>query len=99
MAYLLEREAPLAALVAARERAQAGGCVALVHGEAGVGKTSLVSSFTDALGGGADVAWGRCDALFTPRVLGPAYDIAERRGGKLLEAFDSDATRATLFAA
>jgi DNA-binding CsgD family transcriptional regulator len=64
-----------------------------------VGKTSLVSSFADGQGESADVAWGRCDALFTPRVLGPAYDIAARRGGKLLEAFESDASRAALFAA
>ena len=97
--HLLEREAPLAALAEARARAQAHGCIALVHGEAGVGKTSLVSSFADGLAQEADVAWGRCDALFTPRVLGPAYDIAARRGGALLEAFESDASRAALFAA
>jgi ATP/maltotriose-dependent transcriptional regulator MalT len=96
---LLEREAPLQALAAAHERAHNGGRVALVHGEAGVGKTALVSSFTDALGERADVAWGQCDALFTPRVLGPAYDVAARQGGALLEAFDSGASRAAVFAA
>lgn len=32
--YLFEREVPLAARAEARERAQAHGCIALVHGEA-----------------------------------------------------------------
>src|SRR5687767_1044872 len=96
---LLEREATLQALRDAHVRAQAGGCIALVSGEAGIGKTTLVSSFTDTLGERAEVAWGRCDALFTPRVLGPAYDIASRSGGALLEALDSNASRAAVFAA
>src|SRR5688572_26801100 len=96
---LLEREAALRGLRDAHSRAQAGGCIALVSGEAGIGKTSLVSSFTDALGERAEVAWGRCDALFTPRVLGPAYDIAARSGGALLQALESNASRAAVFAA
>src|SRR5688572_17158149 len=96
---LLERDAALQALRDAHARAQAGGCVALVSGEAGIGKTSLVSSFTDSPGERSEVAWGRCDALFTPRVLGPAYDIASRRGGALLEAMESNASRAAVFAA
>lgn len=95
---LLEREAALAALALAREQAQAAGAIALVGGEAGIGKTALVSAFTQALDP-REVAWGRCDALFTPRVLGPAYDIAARQGGRLLEVFESDASRATVFAA
>lgn len=62
----------LAALAAAWERARAGGCVALVSGEAGIGKTSLVAELAARLEGRATVAVGRCDALFTPRVLEPA---------------------------
>ena len=96
---LLERGDALRVLSEARQRAAEGrGCVAIVGGEAGIGKTSLVTRFVQALD--ADqVAWGRCDSLLTPRVLGPAYDIAARRGGRLLERMDSGAGRASVFAA
>src|SRR5688572_2701876 len=96
---LLEREAPLEALQDARSRAQAGGCVALVSGEAGIGKTSLVSAFGEAIGERAWLAWGRCDALFTPRVLGPAHDIAARLGGELQRKLESGSSRASIFTA
>ncbi|HUP97645.1 MAG TPA: AAA family ATPase [Usitatibacter sp.] len=96
---LLEREEPLRSLQAARGRAETGGCVALVSGEAGIGKTSLVAAFTDTIGDRSFVACGRCDALFTPRVLGPAHDIAERHGGALKRALDSNAGRPAVFAA
>jgi predicted ATPase len=42
----------------------AGGRIALVSGEAGVGKTSLVRQFAQQ--SAATVLWGACDALFTP---------------------------------
>ena len=46
---LLEREAALETLAAAlREAAGGEGRVALVYGEAGIGKTSLVDHFTRA---------------------------------------------------
>src|SRR5688572_1943535 len=96
---LLEREAALTALREAHARAQATGGLALVYGEAGIGKTTLVSSFTDSLGDRAPVAYGRCDALFTPRVLGPAHDIAAHLGGELRAALDADKSRAAIFAA
>ena len=49
---LLERELALVALAAALGEAAAGeGRVALVSGEAGIGKTSLVDHFTRAYGG------------------------------------------------
>src|SRR5688572_8961627 len=96
---LLEREAPLEALEDARARAQAGGCVALVSGEAGIGKTSLVGAFTEALGEQAFVACGRCDALFTPRVLGPVHDIASRLGDSLRAKLESGDRRSAAFTA
>ncbi|HYC38443.1 MAG TPA: AAA family ATPase [Usitatibacter sp.] len=94
---LLEREGALQALEAAWGRAQAAGCVAMVSGEAGIGKTSLVTAFTESLGERAFVAFGRCDALFTPRVLGPVHDIAARLGGGLAEKLGGN--RSTAFTA
>ncbi|MFI0452675.1 AAA family ATPase [Actinomadura sp. 6N118] len=75
---LLERGDALSALMEChRER----GRVVLVAGEAGIGKTALVTAFTAEVGGG--VLWGGCDALRTPRPLGPLRDIARAAGGEL----------------
>ena len=58
----------------------------LVSGEAGVGKTALVRRFCDELRRRRELLWGSCDALFTPRPLGPLFDIAEITGGELERA-------------
>ena len=50
-------------------------------GEAGVGKTALVRAFCDEPGRPARVLWGACDALFTPRPLGPVPRRRRRGGG------------------
>ncbi|MGZ6028905.1 MAG: AAA family ATPase, partial [Myxococcaceae bacterium] len=96
---LFEREGPLAALGEAWTEASTGhGVLALVGGEAGAGKSSLVRAF---LGRGA--AHGRslvgaCDSLSTPRPLGPLRDIAAAEPGfaRLLE---SNPRREALFGA
>src|SRR2546430_11356156 len=61
------------------------GRVLLIGGEAGVGKTALLRRFCDDRPGAARLLWGACDALFTPRPLGPFADIAESTGGELEE--------------
>ena len=87
---LLEREDDLAQLGAAWERARVGpeGRVAMVGGEAGVGKTSLVRAFASEQ---PRVVWGSCDALFTPRPLGPVVEIADGLGGSLPSLVDGGA--------
>jgi DNA-binding CsgD family transcriptional regulator/tetratricopeptide (TPR) repeat protein len=83
---LLEREAQLDSLAAGLEEAQAGhGRIALVFGEAGVGKTALVRRFSEERASGARVLRGVCDPLFTPRPLGPLLDLASDAGGELEE--------------
>ncbi|MFW6034127.1 MAG: ATP-binding protein [bacterium] len=73
---LLERHTQLAALAAAHRDAVSGqGGVVLVSGEAGIGKTALVRSFAAAADADADVRWGLCDDLMTPRPLGPFRDM------------------------
>jgi DNA-binding CsgD family transcriptional regulator len=86
---LLERETVLADLRASLEEARRGhGRLVLVVGEAGVGKSAVVRAFCDEAGGSAQVLWGGCDPLFTPRPLGPLLDIAEEVGGELEAAVE-----------
>jgi DNA-binding CsgD family transcriptional regulator len=82
---LLERADDLSALEAslAEVTSRRRGRLVLVSGEAGVGKTALLRRFCEDLGVSARVLWGNCDALFTPRPLGPLFDIAETTGGEL----------------
>jgi DNA-binding CsgD family transcriptional regulator len=58
-----------------------GGRIALVTGEAGIGKTALLTRFAELQRGKARVLWGGCEALFTPHPLAPLYDIARQAGG------------------
>ena len=67
MTRLIERDALLARLVAARRD---GGLLLLVGGEASVGKTALVRAFTAELDG--RVLLGACEHLGTPAPLGPS---------------------------
>ena len=51
------------------------GRMVLIAGEAGVGKTALVTAFRDATGGASRVLEGSCDALATPRPLAPFAEM------------------------
>jgi len=96
---LLERERYLADLsqwlVAASDR---GGCVVLVGGEAGIGKTVLLHEFC-LRQHDTRVLWGACDDLFTPRPLAPLHDIARQTQGALLAVISSGENRDAIFAA
>jgi DNA-binding CsgD family transcriptional regulator/tetratricopeptide (TPR) repeat protein len=83
---LIERADALAALHGAYSEARAGvGRLALVAGEAGVGKTSLVGALCDELRS-ARILRGACDPLFTPRPRGPFEELATQTGGALARA-------------
>jgi DNA-binding CsgD family transcriptional regulator len=62
------------------------GRMILIAGEAGIGKTALVRSFCESQPA-LRVLWGSCDALHTPRPLGPLIDIADELGGELEASF------------
>jgi len=85
---LLERAQNLADLTEWFRATEGGGCIALLDGEAGVGKTSLLQHFARRLSK-ARVLWGACDALFTPQPLAPLHDIARQTRGALLATLNS----------
>jgi DNA-binding CsgD family transcriptional regulator len=84
---LLERDDEQAVLATAIEESGAAGRVVVVDGEAGIGKTALVTSVCERLGS-RRVLWGACDPLITPRAIGPLRDVARAAGGALLAALD-----------
>ena len=91
------------------------GQLVLVSGEAGIGKTSLVEQFVETQQQLVEkqkhvnkhpqpnqnfrVLWGGCDALFTPRPLGPVSDIARQIRGNLLTLLEEEASRPAIFSA
>lgn len=84
---LLERERCLQDLAEWLDTAvDRGGLVALVGGEAGIGKTTLLQEFWKQRSKSTRVLWGACDALFTPRPLAPLHDIARQTQKALLAA-------------
>lgn len=96
---ILEREAQLDALQSALTRAADGsGSLALVCGEAGIGKTTLVDLFGErARAAEVPVLRGACDGLHTPRPLGPLLDMARTAGGKLGALAGGEPNRERLF--
>jgi hypothetical protein len=95
---LLEREPSLASLAGYAEEARRGeGRLVLVTGEAGVGKSALVEHLEHDLPD-ARWSWGACDGLFTPRPLGPLFDLAGQLGGELPALCRRQAGREELFA-
>ncbi len=102
-APLVGREAELDLLDAALEGLLAGtavgGCIMLVSGEAGIGKSALVKRFTERHVAAARFLLGVCDPLLTPRALGPLHDIARQTGGRLAALLAAGSPREKLFAA
>ena len=95
---LLERESELVALHAWLDDVSTGcGCIVLVSGEAGIGKTSLLQQFVREQCKAAQVLWGGCEALFTPHPLAPLYDIARQAGGEFPLAIAAATQRETVF--
>ena len=73
---LLDREGELEKLHTALARAAGGrGIVALVTGEAGIGKTSVLRSFIEGIDARLRVLRGGCEDLRVAEPLGPLRDI------------------------
>jgi len=96
---LVEREASLAVLERALGAARTIGQIVTVSGEAGIGKSSLLQTFAGRGAAGARVLWGYCEALGTPRPLGPLLDMAPALGGLTAEALAAGSPPHDVFAA
>jgi len=97
VAGLVERDEVLRALEDRLASVSRGsGHTALVSGEAGIGKTSVLR----ALGSSRNdvrLWWGACDALQTPHPLAPLYDIARSSDVRFDALLGPDGNRAALF--
>jgi DNA-binding CsgD family transcriptional regulator len=97
---LLERTSELATLE--RQLTEVNdtghGRLVLVAGEAGIGKSALVHAFCRELES-VRVLSGACDALHTPRPLGPLLDIAEQTAGEVAELVEAGADAGALLSA
>jgi DNA-binding CsgD family transcriptional regulator/tetratricopeptide (TPR) repeat protein len=92
-ARLLERSEQLAVLddAWATVLSERRGRLVLLGGEAGVGKTAVVRRFCDQRGPRSRILWGACEALFTPRALGPFVDVSQLVGGELEDLLERGA--------
>lgn len=95
---LFERENYLMELDTLFKSVQSGkGTLAMAFGEAGIGKTSLVQRFLENLNDEVRILLGACDALFTPRPLGPLYDIVDKLNDRQLQVLDALESRDVIF--
>lgn len=80
-----------------RDAASGHGSMMFVGGEAGAGKTSLLHQFAEKARGNARVMMGACDALSSPRPLGPLFDLAPALGTPARQLIREPEKRTELF--
>src|SRR5262249_12524618 len=72
---------------------------ASVSGEAGAGKSSLVEAFVAREPRVVPFLWGACEALATPRPLGPLLDMAHELDDDFQALLTAEAPRHQVFSA
>ena len=88
---LIERENSIQTLnQLALEAGTGKGTISLVTGEAGIGKTTVLQEFRSQFHKDYKFYWGGCDALLTPRVLGPVHDMSTDLGDSVLNLLQTD---------
>ena len=96
---LVERDAALLTLEHQLAAVRGGtGHLALVSGEAGIGKTTLLKAIAERRGDAA-LWWGACDSLETPHPLAPLHDIARGADAPWRTLLQPGHARAELFEA
>ncbi|MET3106545.1 DNA-binding CsgD family transcriptional regulator/tetratricopeptide (TPR) repeat protein [Oxalobacteraceae bacterium GrIS 1.18] len=96
---LIERDDVFKQLFTALQHADLGnGNTVLLFGEAGIGKTSVLTQF---ISNHPDcrVLSGGCEALYSPRPLGPLYDMAHELDASIQQLIGLEGNRAELFSA
>jgi DNA-binding CsgD family transcriptional regulator/tetratricopeptide (TPR) repeat protein len=97
---LLERQEQLDALNRSLRDARADcGKLVLIAAEAGLGKSSLVEHFAAEHRRDVRTLWGACDALATPRALGPVHELAAQLPGAGIDSGAVLPSRERLFRA
>ena len=97
---LLEREKYLNDLTEYYHQMERGhGHSIFLMGEAGIGKTSLVNHFLKKVDSKSLIYAGACDSLFTPRPLGPLFDIAEQFDHDFTDLLRNEKDRSIIFGA
>ena len=95
---LLERVEFLQKLDEKLARARAGtGQAVFISGEVGIGKSALIRVFFGRMPSGSVVARGYCEALSTPRALGPVLEILSCLGLKSASEIEADYSREAAF--
>jgi DNA-binding CsgD family transcriptional regulator/tetratricopeptide (TPR) repeat protein len=96
---LVERDGYLEELAYRFQQSRNGiGHTQFLSGEAGIGKTSLINYFTNTIKDPAIIYTGACDSLFSPRPLGPLYDIAAQIGDHFFDLLTNEKNKAVIFA-
>jgi DNA-binding CsgD family transcriptional regulator/tetratricopeptide (TPR) repeat protein len=97
---LLEREKYLDQLENIYQEVKSNyGHTVFIYGEAGIGKTSLVNYFLQSQPKTSYVFSGACDSLYTPRPLGPLYDISGKIGNSFSSLLQEETNRPRIFTA
>ena len=95
---LLERGENIRRLCTLLAEAQRGhGQVALLSGQAGVGKSALVRAFEAGLPPGVQVLHGYCEDLSISEPLGPLRDLAREAGWDVLRLLSGQVDRLSVF--
>lgn len=94
---LVERESQLRALASAIEESTHSGRVALISGEAGFGKTSLITAATDGLDHRFRVMSAACEPVGIPAPFAPLFDLLDHLPDELRCDIRSGARRPAVY--